>query len=82
VTDSGTFTVTPVTTVPGSSLVAISAAVYRTSAPIATVAQRRAAVIGYISTTFDVTSLIDSVAAAHGTLASRSTTATPAARCN
>jgi diguanylate cyclase (GGDEF)-like protein len=68
VTDSGTFTVTPVTTVPGSSLVAISAAVYRTSAPIATVAQRRAAVIGYISTTFDVTSLIDSVAAAHGTL--------------
>jgi diguanylate cyclase (GGDEF)-like protein len=69
VTDSGSFAVTPVTGIPGTSLVGIGAAVYRTGAPIATVAQRRAAAIGVIASTFDAAALINGVLAAHRTFA-------------
>jgi diguanylate cyclase (GGDEF)-like protein len=68
VTDRGSFIVMPITAIPGLSIVAIGAAVYRSGAPIATVAERRAAVIGYISTTFDPTSMLRSVVANHHTV--------------
>ena len=69
VTDTGSFTVTPVSGVAGSGEVAIGAAVYRPGAPLATVAQRRAAAIGFIATTFDTRALIQATLAGHGTLA-------------
>jgi diguanylate cyclase (GGDEF)-like protein len=69
VTDSGSFIVTPVAGITSSSLVGIGAAVYRSGAPTATVAQRRAAAIGYIATTLDTTSLIGAALVGHGTLA-------------
>jgi diguanylate cyclase (GGDEF)-like protein len=69
VTDSDSFIVTPVTGVPGQSLVGIGAAVYRAGAPIATVAQRRDAAIGYIATTFDAKALLGQLLASHHTLA-------------
>jgi diguanylate cyclase (GGDEF)-like protein len=68
VTDTGSFIVMPITAIPGVSLVAIGAAVYRSGAPVATVAQRRKAVIGYISTTFDPSSLVDAALASRHTL--------------
>jgi diguanylate cyclase (GGDEF)-like protein len=58
---SGSFVVTPVPLSPGGTLVAIGAAVYRPGSPLATAAQRRAAVIAYIATTFDSDALIRSV---------------------
>ena len=66
-TDTGSFIVMPITAIPGVSLVAIGAAVYRSGASIATVAQRRSARIGYISTTFDPSVMV------HAALASRHT---------
>ena len=69
VTDTGSFIVTPVAGIRGSSLVGIGAAVYRPGAPIATVAQRRVAAIGYIATTFDTASLIREALGRHDTLA-------------
>jgi diguanylate cyclase (GGDEF)-like protein len=69
VTDSGSFAVTPVRGVPGTSLVGIGAAVYRAGAPIATVAQRRAAAIGVIATSFDAEALVRQVLAGHDRLA-------------
>ncbi len=68
VTDTGSFIVMPITAIPGASIVAIGAAVYRAGAPIATVAERRAAVISYISTTFDSRSMLRAVLATHRTL--------------
>jgi len=68
VTDTGSFIVAPITSIPGVSVVAIGVAVYRAGAPIATVAQRRAAVIGYIATTFDPTLMVASALASHRTL--------------
>jgi diguanylate cyclase (GGDEF)-like protein len=60
-TDTGSFIVTRVP-VPGtSSLVAIGAAVYKRGASIATPAARRAAVTGFIGTTFDSAETIRSV---------------------
>ena len=61
-TDSDSSIVTPI---PGFKLVAIGAAVYRRGAPLATVSQRRAAMIGVIGTSFDSVALIDSVLARH-----------------
>jgi diguanylate cyclase (GGDEF)-like protein len=69
VTDTGSFIVTPVAGIASSSLVGIGAAVYRAGAPTATVAQRRAAAIGYIATTLDTTSLIGAALAGHASLA-------------
>jgi diguanylate cyclase (GGDEF)-like protein len=59
--DTGSFIVTPLK-VPGSrSLVAIGAAVYRRGASIAMRASRRAALTGFIGTTFDSAETIRSV---------------------
>jgi len=62
VTDTGSFIVSPVAgSAAAGTTVAVGAAVYRSGAPIATVAQRRAAVTGFIATTFDSTALLRSV---------------------
>ena len=68
VTDTGSFIAMPITAIPGVSIVAIGAAVYRSGAPIATVAERRRAVIGYISTTFDPRAMVSAVVATHTTV--------------
>ena len=58
--DTGSFIVTHL---PGysSSLIAIGAAVYRRGAPLTTISARRAAVTGFIGTSFDATALTHSV---------------------
>jgi diguanylate cyclase (GGDEF)-like protein len=60
-TDTGSFVVTPLTATGSRSLVAIATAVYRRGASIATISQRRAALRGFIGTTFDSASTIRSV---------------------
>ncbi len=64
-TDTNSPIVTPI---PGFSLVAIGAAVYRTGVPLATVAERRAAMIGVIGTSFSGTELLGSVLAGQRSL--------------
>ncbi len=64
-TDTGSSIVTQI---PGFKLVAIGAAVYRRGAPLATVAERRAAMTGVIGTSFDSAMLIGSVLAGHQSL--------------
>ena len=54
-----------VTLIPGFKLVAIGSAVYRRGAPLATIAERRAAMTGVIGTSFNSTTLIGSVLAGH-----------------
>jgi diguanylate cyclase (GGDEF)-like protein len=53
--DTGSTIVTPI---PGLSLVAVGEAVYRRGMPLATVAERRAALTGVIGTSFDGAALI------------------------
>jgi diguanylate cyclase (GGDEF)-like protein len=60
-TDTGSFIVTPLPEAGARSLVAIGDAVYRRGASIATPSARRAAVRGFIATTFDSTTTIRSV---------------------
>ncbi len=60
-TDTGSFIVTPLLATGSRSLVAIGAAVYRRGASIATVAARRAALTGFIGTTFDSATTIAAV---------------------
>jgi diguanylate cyclase (GGDEF)-like protein len=60
-TDTGSFIVTPLPETGSRSLVAIAAAVYTRGASIATPAARRAALRGFIATTFDSTSTVRSV---------------------
>jgi diguanylate cyclase (GGDEF)-like protein len=60
-TQTGTFIVTTLPPTRGRSLVAIGEAVYRSGAPIATVKARRAAVTGFVGTTFDAAGLIRSL---------------------
>jgi diguanylate cyclase (GGDEF)-like protein len=60
-TDSGSFIVTALPETGARSLVAIAVAVYRRGASIATPSARRAAVRGFIATTFDSTATIRSV---------------------
>jgi diguanylate cyclase (GGDEF)-like protein len=60
-TDTGTFIVTALPPTRGRSLVAIGAAVYRRGASIATVQARRAAVTGFVGTTFDAAGVIQSL---------------------
>jgi diguanylate cyclase (GGDEF)-like protein len=67
VTDTGSFIVTAPPGV-GGSLVAIGAAVYRRGAPLATVAARRAAVTGFIATSFNGAALIQSLLVGRGSL--------------
>ena len=67
VTDTGSFIVTAPPDV-GGSLVAIGAAVYRRGAPLATIAERRAAVTGFIATSFDGATLIQSLLVGRGSL--------------
>ncbi len=57
-----------VTAIPGFKLVAIGAPVYRRGAPLATAAERRAAAIGVIGTSFDGARLLASVLAARRSL--------------
>jgi diguanylate cyclase (GGDEF)-like protein len=59
-TDTGSFFVSSLPGV-GGSLVAVGAAVYRRAAPISTVRARRAALIGFIGTSFNTVALIRSV---------------------
>jgi len=65
-TDTGSSIVTQI---PGFKLVAIGAAVYRRGAPLATVAERRAAMTGVIGTSFVAAPLIDPVLAGRQSLA-------------
>jgi diguanylate cyclase (GGDEF)-like protein len=67
VTDTGSFIVTAPPGV-GGSLVAIGAAVYRRGAPLATISERRAAVTGFIATSFDGATLIQSLLVGRGSL--------------
>ncbi|HEY4917817.1 MAG TPA: bifunctional diguanylate cyclase/phosphodiesterase [Solirubrobacteraceae bacterium] len=60
-TDSGSFIVTALPETGDRSLVAIAVAVYRRGASIATPSARRAAVRGFIATTFDSSTTIRSV---------------------
>ncbi|MGA2452660.1 MAG: bifunctional diguanylate cyclase/phosphodiesterase [Solirubrobacteraceae bacterium] len=60
-TDTGSLIVTPLLAPGSRSLVAIGAAVYGRGASIATVSARRAALTGFIGTTFDSASTIRSV---------------------
>jgi diguanylate cyclase (GGDEF)-like protein len=60
-TDTGSMIVTPLPATGSHSTVAIGAAVYRPGASIATVSARRAALKGFIATTFDSASTIGSV---------------------
>jgi len=69
IADSGGVVVTPVPLSIGGSLVAIGAAVYRPGMALATVAERRAAVVGYIATTLDASTLVGSVIAAQRSVA-------------
>jgi diguanylate cyclase (GGDEF)-like protein len=59
-TDTGSFFVSSLPGV-GGSLVAVGAAVYRRAAPISTVRARRAALIGFIGTSFNSAALIRAV---------------------
>ena len=67
-TATGSLIVTPLSTVGNGSLVAIGAAVYRRGASIATPSARRAALTGFIGTTFDGASTIASVLAGRRSL--------------
>jgi diguanylate cyclase (GGDEF)-like protein len=60
-TDTGSFIVTPLLASGSRSLTAIAAAVYRRGASIATPLARRAALRGFIGTTFDSASALRSV---------------------
>jgi diguanylate cyclase (GGDEF)-like protein len=63
--DTGSTIVTPI---PGLSLVAVGEAVYRHNAPLATVAERRAATTGVIGTSFDAGALIRPLLAGYRSL--------------
>jgi diguanylate cyclase (GGDEF)-like protein len=63
---TGTTIVTPI---PGFSLTAIGAAVYRLGAPLATAAERRAALTGVVGVSFDSDALIRSLLVGHDSLA-------------
>jgi diguanylate cyclase (GGDEF)-like protein len=67
-TDTGSFIVTPLRLASDQPSVAIGAAVYRRGASIATISARRAALTGFIGTTFDGASTIASVLAGHRSL--------------
>jgi diguanylate cyclase (GGDEF)-like protein len=67
VRDTGTFIVTPLPGVSGS-LAAIGAAVYRRGAPLASVSARRAALTGFVGTTFDSPALIRPLLVGHRSL--------------
>jgi diguanylate cyclase (GGDEF)-like protein len=66
-TDTAGFVVTPVPA-SGKRLVAIGAAVYSRGAPIATPVERRAAVTGFVATTFSASALIRSLLGGHSAL--------------
>jgi diguanylate cyclase (GGDEF)-like protein len=66
--DTGAFTVTSVPGFGRRSMVAIGASVYRFGAPLASVAERRAAATGSIGTSFDSGELIRSVLTGHPAL--------------
>jgi diguanylate cyclase (GGDEF)-like protein len=59
---------TIVAPIPGLSLVAVGEAVYRRGMPLATVAERRAALTGVIGTSFDGAALIGPLLAGHRSL--------------
>ena len=65
---TGALIVTPLPGLGVASLVGISEAVYRSGAPLATVAERRAAFRGIIGTSFAGTALLDPLLARHGSL--------------
>jgi diguanylate cyclase (GGDEF)-like protein len=66
-TDSGQFLVYPVTA-EGVSTLFIEAAFYRRGARLATVAERRAAVAGWVGSSFEITTLIHEALGGHGGL--------------
>jgi diguanylate cyclase (GGDEF)-like protein len=66
--DSGAAVVVPVGGTGGSPLAASAVAVYRAGAPVATVAERRAAVSGFIATTFNPTVLLGSLLIGHSSV--------------
>ena len=68
VTDAGSFIVTRVRGIGSVSVVAIGAAVYRRGVPLATVAERRRAVTGFIATSFDGDALIQPQLVGHPSL--------------
>jgi diguanylate cyclase (GGDEF)-like protein len=68
ITDSGQFVVYTVTVSAGRSL-ALEAAFYRRGAPLTTVAQRRAAGLGWVAGSFDIPTLIGTALGKHRNLA-------------
>jgi len=62
-TDTGTAVVVAVGGIGNASLAGIAVAVYRQGAPIATVAERRAAETGFVAATFDAGSVLSSLLA-------------------
>jgi diguanylate cyclase (GGDEF)-like protein len=67
ITDSGQYSVYPVS-VQGVSTLFIEAAFYDRGAPLHTVAQRRAAVAGWVGSSFDITTLIQQALGGHRAL--------------
>jgi diguanylate cyclase (GGDEF)-like protein len=65
ISESGQVAVYSAPITPGVSTLIIEAAVYRHGAPIATVAQRRAAVIGWVLGSFDIPALMSSAVSGH-----------------
>jgi diguanylate cyclase (GGDEF)-like protein len=70
--NTGSMIVIPIGGLGNISLAGIAAAVYRRGAPIATVAERRAALTGYIAATFDAGSLLSSLLGGEHSLSSLS----------
>ena len=64
ITDSGQFLVYPVA-VQGVSTLFVEAAFYNRGAPLNTIAQRRAAVAGWVGSSFDITTLIQQALGDH-----------------
>ena len=80
-TDTGQFVAYPVNA-QGVQTLFLETAFYRQGAKLRTTAQRRAAVAGWIASSFDVSTLIHSALRSYSTWASRSTTPIRAARWN
>ncbi len=64
ITDSGQYSVYPVA-IQGVSTLFIEAAFYNRGAPLNTIAQRRAAVAGWVGSSFDITTLIHEALGGH-----------------
>jgi diguanylate cyclase (GGDEF)-like protein len=69
ITDSGQYAVYSAMVAPGVSSLILEAAVYRRGMPAASVAERRAAVVGWVLGSFDISTLMRAAVGAHRRLA-------------